>query len=49
MLHMDIVRSPYAYAKIKSINTDAAMAIPGVHAVITGVFLSNTIYIGCRP
>ena len=33
MLHMDIVRSPYAYAKIKSINTDAAMAIPGVHAV----------------
>ena len=36
MLHMDIVRSPYAYAKIKSINTDAAMAIPGVHAVITG-------------
>ena len=41
MLHMDIVRSPYAYAKIKSINTDAAMAIPGVHAVITGEVLKQ--------
>ena len=41
MLHMDIVRSPYAYAKIKSINTDAAMAIPGVHAVITGDVLKQ--------
>ena len=36
MLYMDIVRSPYAYAKIKSINIDKAMAIPGVLAVITG-------------
>ena len=41
MLHMDIVRSPYAYAKIKSINTDAAMSIPGVHAVITGDVLKQ--------
>ena len=30
MLYMDIVRSPYAYAKIKSINAEKAMAIPGV-------------------
>ena len=36
MLYMDIVRSPYAYAKIKSINKEKAMAIPGVLAVITG-------------
>jgi len=36
MLHMDIVRSPYAYAKIKSINTEEALKIPGVIAVITG-------------
>ncbi|MDH5399968.1 MAG: hypothetical protein OEX02_17595, partial [Cyclobacteriaceae bacterium] len=36
MLYMDIVRSPYAYAKIKSINTEKALAIPGVLAVITG-------------
>lgn len=36
MLYMDIVRSPYAYAKIKNINTEKALAIPGVLAVITG-------------
>ncbi|MCB0613922.1 MAG: molybdopterin-dependent oxidoreductase, partial [Phaeodactylibacter sp.] len=36
MLHMDIVRSPYAYAKIKSINAEEALKIPGVVAVVTG-------------
>src|SRR4030095_7504043 len=36
MLHMDIVRSPYAHAKILSIDTSAALKIPGVLAVITG-------------
>ena len=36
MLYMDIVRSPYAYAKIKSINAEKALAIPGVLAVVTG-------------
>ncbi|MCH8847229.1 MAG: carbon monoxide dehydrogenase, partial [Proteobacteria bacterium] len=36
MLYMDIVRSPYAYAKIKSINTEKALAIDGVITVITG-------------
>ena len=36
MLFMDIVRSPYAYAKIKSINTEKALKVPGVLAVITG-------------
>lgn len=36
MLYMDIVRSPYAYAKIKSINIEKAMKIPGVVAVVTG-------------
>lgn len=41
MLYMDIVRSPYAHAKIKSINTDAAMAVPGVLAVITGETLKQ--------
>ena len=29
------VRSPYAHAKILSIDTEAALALPGVHAVIT--------------
>jgi aerobic carbon-monoxide dehydrogenase large subunit len=36
MLYMDIVRSPYAYAKIKEINIDEAMKVPGVVAVVTG-------------
>ena len=36
MVFMDIVRSPYAHAKIKSINTEKALAHPGVAAVITG-------------
>src|SRR5579885_2245553 len=36
MLFLDFVRSPYAHAKIKSINTERAKALPGVVAVITG-------------
>ncbi|MEJ2553079.1 MAG: molybdopterin-dependent oxidoreductase, partial [Gammaproteobacteria bacterium] len=30
-----MVRSPYAHARIKSINKDKALALPGVHAVLT--------------
>jgi carbon-monoxide dehydrogenase large subunit len=36
MLYLDIVRSPYAHAKIKSIQAEQALKIPGVAAVITG-------------
>lgn len=39
MLWLDIVRSPFAYAKIKSINKEKALATPGVAAVITGADL----------
>jgi len=35
MLHMDIVRAPVAHARIKRINKEAALAMPGVHAVLT--------------
>lgn len=35
MLHADLVRSPYAHARIKSINVEKALALPGVHAVLT--------------
>ena len=35
MLFGAIVRSPYAHARIKSINKEKALALPGVHAVIT--------------
>ncbi len=36
MLFLDIVRSPYAHARITAIHTDKALATPGVLAVITG-------------
>jgi len=36
MLHMDLVRSPYAHAKILKIDSSEALKIPGVVAVITG-------------
>ena len=36
MLHAAVVRSPYAHAKIVSIDAEAAQALPGVVAVITG-------------
>jgi carbon-monoxide dehydrogenase large subunit len=41
MLHMDIVRSPYAHAKILAIRTEKALAVPGVLAVITGETLKG--------
>jgi carbon-monoxide dehydrogenase large subunit len=41
MLHLDIVRSPYAHARIKRINTEQAMATPGVLAVISGETLKQ--------
>ncbi len=36
MTHLAILRSPYAHANIRSIDTSAAKAMPGVLAVITG-------------
>jgi len=36
MAYLALVRSPYAHARIRSIRVDAAKAIPGVLAVITG-------------
>src|SRR2546428_3493133 len=41
MLHMSIHRSPFAHARIKSINTDAAQAVPGVVAVVTDLMRSE--------
>ncbi len=36
MLTAKIVRSPHPHARIRAIDTSAALAVPGVHAVITG-------------
>ncbi|MEC7233222.1 MAG: molybdopterin cofactor-binding domain-containing protein, partial [Planctomycetota bacterium] len=40
MLHAKTLRSPHAHARILSIDTSRAEALPGVHAVITGADLS---------
>src|SRR5688572_28110363 len=36
MTHLAILRSPYAHANIRSIDTSAAASMPGVRAVFTG-------------
>jgi aerobic carbon-monoxide dehydrogenase large subunit len=41
MLHMAILRSPYAHAKINSIDASAATELPGVVAVVTGELLAE--------
>jgi carbon-monoxide dehydrogenase large subunit len=41
MVYLDIVRSPYAHAKITAINTERALKVPGVLAVITGETLAK--------
>lgn len=35
LLHLVVLRSPYPHARIRSISVDAALAVPGVHAVLT--------------
>ena len=42
MLHGFVLRSPHAHARIVSIDTSAAEAMPGVQAVITGRDLPET-------
>src|ERR1700693_4262670 len=41
MLHMAILRSPHAHARIKSVDTAAASAAPGVVAVVTGELMAQ--------
>ncbi len=41
MVYGHMVRSPYAHARIKSINTEAAKKLPGVLAIITGEDLAK--------
>lgn len=41
-LYMAVLRSPYAHARITSIDTSAAAALPGVRAVYTGADLADT-------
>ncbi|HYJ60167.1 MAG TPA: carbon monoxide dehydrogenase, partial [Actinomycetota bacterium] len=41
MLHMAILRSPFAHATINGIDTAAASAVPGVVAVVTGELMAQ--------
>jgi aerobic carbon-monoxide dehydrogenase large subunit len=41
MLHMAILRSPYAHAKINGIDASRAQALPGVVAVVTGELMAQ--------
>lgn len=41
MLHLDILRSPYAHAAITAVDVSAALALPGVEAVYSGKDLSS--------
>lgn len=45
MLHMAVVRSPHAHARITGIDTSRARSMPGVHAVITGAEIKDL----CSP
>ncbi len=41
MLHMAILRSPHAHARINSVDTAAASSMPGVIAVVTGELMAQ--------
>ena len=41
LLHVAIVRSPYAHARVERIDTAAARALPGVVAVLTGADIND--------
>jgi len=41
MLHAKILRSPHPHARIQGIRTERALALAGVHAVITGSDMPN--------
>ncbi len=47
LLHIAVVRSPYAAAKISSIDTSKAAALPGVQAVYTGKDVVNVGAVPC--
>ena len=49
MLHMTFLRSPHPHAKILSIQTSAAQAMPGVVAVVTGDDLSERLHVPVIP
>src|SRR5258705_5808355 len=43
MLHAAFVRSPYAHARVRRIDKSAALAVAGVHAVLTFADLPESV------
>jgi carbon-monoxide dehydrogenase large subunit len=41
MLHMELLRSPFAHARIVAVDTSRAEALPGVVAVVTGELMAQ--------
>jgi aerobic carbon-monoxide dehydrogenase large subunit len=41
MLHLELLRSPFAHARIVSVDTSRAEALPGVVAVVTGELMAQ--------
>jgi carbon-monoxide dehydrogenase large subunit len=41
MLHLELLRSPFAHARIRSVDTSRAEALPGVVAVVTGELMAQ--------
>ncbi|MBV9460863.1 MAG: molybdopterin-dependent oxidoreductase, partial [Bradyrhizobium sp.] len=48
LLHIKLVRSPHPHAKITSIDKSAAIAVPGVHAVLTHEDAPKTLFSTAR-
>ncbi len=48
LLHASLVRSPHPHARIRSIDTSEALALPGVHAVLTHHDSPATLYSSAR-
>jgi CO/xanthine dehydrogenase Mo-binding subunit len=48
LLHMKIARSPHAHARIVAIDATAALAVPGVHRVLTHADVPDKLYSSAR-
>ncbi len=48
LLHMALLRSPHAHARIRSIDTSLALAIPGVRLVLTHEDVPDVLYSSAR-
>src|SRR5260370_14356550 len=48
LLHLKLLRSPHAHARIKSIRKDVALSVPGVRAVLTWEDAPRKLYSSAR-